>query len=86
MFYERYMSFFARADRVVLTDRESDVLCWSAEGKKDAEIAEILKVTSHAVRFHWRNIFAKLDAQNKVQATVMAIRRKLIAPERVRPR
>ncbi|MBB5135110.1 DNA-binding NarL/FixJ family response regulator [Thermocatellispora tengchongensis] len=44
-----------------LTPRERQVLALMAEGRANAEIAEHLVVTEHAVAKHIGNIFAKLD-------------------------
>lgn len=79
VFHERYLSFYKNDAAIRITARETDVLSWSAEGKTDSEIALLLGVTPATVRFHWANIFRKLDAVNKVNATAKAIRLKLVS-------
>ncbi|WP_282077158.1 helix-turn-helix transcriptional regulator [Epibacterium ulvae] len=82
-FHETYMSFYSSVDVPNITDRERDVLSWSAEGKPDKEISEILGITTHTVRFHWNNIFRKLQARSKVQATMIAVKHKIVAPSKI---
>jgi LuxR family transcriptional regulator, quorum-sensing system regulator SolR len=55
-----------------LSDREIDVLRWTADGKTAAEIAEILGVSERTVNFHVNNIVTKLGASNKINAAVRA--------------
>lgn len=57
---------------VIMTDREKEVLCWTAEGKTANEIGQILGVSERTVNFHINNIVAKLGASNKTQAAVKA--------------
>jgi DNA-binding CsgD family transcriptional regulator len=63
-----------------VTCRETDILHWGAEGKSDEEIAMILGITARTVRFHWSNIFEKLQANGRVYAITKAIRFGLITP------
>ncbi|MCV6598538.1 MAG: LuxR family transcriptional regulator [Mangrovicoccus sp.] len=82
-FHETYMSFYSRVDMPHITDRERDVLAWAAEGKSDKEISEILGITNHTVRFHWNNIFRKLQARSKMQATMVAVKHKIVQPDTI---
>ena len=84
VFYDTYLGFHAAGDFPRLTAREKDVLCWSASGKTDWEIAEITGISRATVRFHWNNIFQKMGVSNKMAATVNAVRRKLIIPDALR--
>jgi len=63
---------------VMLTAREREVLCWTAEGKTACEIGQILSISERTVNFHVNNILEKLAATNKVQAVVKAISAGLI--------
>jgi len=58
---------------VMLTPRESEVLCWTGEGKTACEIGQILNISERTVNFHVNNVLLKLNATNKVQAVVKAI-------------
>lgn len=56
----------------LLTDREIEVLRWTADGKTQCEISQILSISSETVKFHSRNAIAKLGATNKTAAVVRA--------------
>jgi DNA-binding CsgD family transcriptional regulator len=57
---------------ITLTQREKEVLRWTAEGKTAGEIAQILGMSERTVNFHINNIVAKFGASNKTQAAVKA--------------
>lgn len=63
---------------VRLSERQSEVLRWSAEGKTEWEIGEILGVSEHAAHEALRQIRMKLEASNRVHAVAKAIRLGLI--------
>lgn len=66
--------------REELTERELEVLRLVVEGASNAEIGQALCVTEHTVKIHLRNILAKLQLQNRVQAAVYAVRQGLVSP------
>lgn len=55
-----------------ITDREREVLLWTAEGKTAYEVSIILSISVGTVNFHINNFVAKLGACNKIQAVVKA--------------
>jgi LuxR family transcriptional regulator, quorum-sensing system regulator SolR len=55
-----------------LTDREIEVLKWTADGKTSAEISTILSISDHTVNFHVKNAISKLGVANKTAAVVQA--------------
>jgi LuxR family transcriptional regulator len=55
-----------------LTEREIEVLKWTADGKTSREIADILAVSDNTVNFHIKNAVAKLRTANKTAAAVRA--------------
>jgi LuxR family transcriptional regulator, quorum-sensing system regulator BjaR1 len=55
-----------------LTQRQLDVLCWSAEGKTAWEIGEILQIGVRTVRTHQAAIKEKYQVSTMVQAAVRA--------------
>jgi DNA-binding CsgD family transcriptional regulator len=61
-----------------LSDRELEVLKWSADGKSAQDIAEILNVSKNTVNFHIKNAVAKLQVPNKTAAVVCAALRGLL--------
>lgn len=60
------------ASQSPLTERELEVLKWTAQGKTTSEIAALLRVSGNTVNFHIRNVITKLDARNKTAAAVRA--------------
>jgi NarL family two-component system response regulator LiaR len=57
-----------------LTERETEVLAHVARGLTNQEIADALFVSEPTVRSHVSNILNKLRLQNRVQATLYALR------------
>lgn len=55
-----------------LTDREIEVLRWSASGKTADEIGTILGITPRTVTFHITSSLTKLNSTNKTQAVAKA--------------
>ena len=49
-------------------------------GKTNSEIGDILKISSHTVGFHVRNLFEKLDANTRTYAVVKAMRYGILLP------
>ncbi|WP_417669352.1 helix-turn-helix transcriptional regulator [Roseibium sp.] len=82
VFQERFLSFHKNDAIPILTGREREVLCWAVEGKTDLEISDQLAVSEAAVRFHWSNIFKKLEVSNRMMATTKAMRLNLISLQR----
>lgn len=61
-----------------LTEREREVLRWSAEGKTAEETGAILGITERTVTYHVTSAMAKLDVTNKTQAVARALLLKMI--------
>lgn len=57
---------------IIMTDREKQILDLVIECKKDSQIADILKISHSTVRFHIKNICAKLEAKTKLEITKKA--------------
>lgn len=57
-----------------LTEREMDVLRLVAQGLENAEIADHLFISPVTVRTHISRIYSKLHVENRVQATLYALR------------
>jgi LuxR family maltose regulon positive regulatory protein len=55
-----------------LTERELDILRLIAAGRSNPEIAELLYLSLNTVKWHARNLYAKLDVGNRVQAAARA--------------
>ncbi len=56
-----------------LTQRETEILQWTADGKTVPEIAELLNISTNTVSFHVKNAILKLQVPNKTAAVVRAI-------------
>jgi len=63
-----------------LTGREREVLQLVAEGRKMAEIGEILHISSRTVERHKYNLMDKLKLRTTAELTQYAIKRGLIPP------
>ncbi|MBZ9921929.1 autoinducer binding domain-containing protein [Mesorhizobium sp. BR1-1-7] len=64
-----------RAPEKRLSDREREILQWTAAGKTAWEVSVILGISESTVNTHLRNIRQKLNAANIAHAVVEAFRR-----------
>lgn len=64
---------------VALTPREREVLLWAAQGKSAWETGEILGIAKRTVDEHVQTASRKLNAVNRTQAVVAALRERLIS-------
>jgi DNA-binding response OmpR family regulator/DNA-binding CsgD family transcriptional regulator len=55
-----------------LTERESEVLFWIAQGKTSPEIGIILDAATTTVKKHVQNILSKLELENRLSAALLA--------------
>ena len=62
----------AESPRAKLSERELEVLRWSAAGKTAADIACILSLSQSTVNFHIRSVIVKTNASNKPGAIAIA--------------
>jgi DNA-binding NarL/FixJ family response regulator len=65
----------------VLTEREVSVLRLVARGASNPQIAEELCISVNTVKFHLKNILAKLQLENRTQVATYAVRSGLVRPE-----
>ncbi|MGB9154820.1 MAG: LuxR family transcriptional regulator [Alphaproteobacteria bacterium] len=80
-FHLAYKSFNKTSDTlppVTLSDRQKEVLEWSSIGKSYGEIANIMKISNATVDDHFRQIYKKLDSNDKMSAFVKAVKLGLI--------
>ena len=80
--YKIYLRLERKAEVVQiirLTDKERQVLILCARGKSQVEIAAVMRVTTHAVKFHLRGILQKLEAANQEVAVMKATAMGLIS-------
>ncbi len=56
-----------------LSEKEKSVVQWIMDGKTNWEIANILNITANTVKYHNKNIFAKLQVTNRQQAIAVLL-------------
>ena len=61
-----------------LTVREQEVLRFLVQGKSNKEIAAQLNVTADTIKEHLIRIFRKIDAHDRTEAAVWAVRKGLV--------
>ncbi len=64
----QFFNPYASSRELSLTDRELEILSLMARGLLSKEIAEKLAVSKHTVDNHRKNILAKLEADNAIEA------------------
>jgi DNA-binding NarL/FixJ family response regulator len=67
-----------RMQRRELTDREHEVLQLVVEGQTNKQIAMVLQIAEVTVKLHVSSILSKLGAQDRTQASTLAIQRGII--------
>ena len=55
-----------------LSQRELEILKWTAEGKTSAEISLILCISENTVNFHQKNMQKRFNAPNRTQVASYA--------------
>ncbi len=61
-----------------LTQRERELLALMARGLSNQDISTALAIAMPTVKFHVTNILAKLHADNRTEAVLVALRHKLV--------
>jgi DNA-binding NarL/FixJ family response regulator len=61
-----------------MSPRESEILNLLASGLGNKEIARLLKISDHTVKFHVTSIFNKLGVSSRTEAVAIGIHRGLI--------
>ncbi len=64
-----------------LTQRELDVLQLLSTGKENRDIATNLSISNSSVQLHMTSIFGKLEASNRTEAVIVAIKNGLVVIE-----
>ena len=62
----------------VLSPRETEVLQLVAAGNRNKEIAHSLSISEDTVHGHLKNIFSKLDANDRTHAVMIGLRRGIL--------
>ena len=61
-------------DAFGVTPREADVLLWTARGKSNRDMSEILNISPRTVNKHLEQIFIKIGVENRASAAAAATR------------
>ena len=61
-----------------LTDREIEIMRWTADGKIASDIGTILSLSTRTVNFHIASSIKKLGANNKTSAVAIAAKSGLL--------
>ena len=74
---DRYVYSFAarhwkKREELILSDRERDILRLSVMGLSNVRIGEALFIDANTVKYHKKNIFEKLQAENITEAVGIA--------------
>lgn len=70
---ERLPARMSNGMPVQLTERESEILRWTAVGKTSWEISEILQIAERTVNFHVANTMRKLGVYSRTHAVAKSI-------------
>lgn len=71
-------SFYNSGSEITLSDIETDILQLLAKGNSYKGISKEVYLSVDGVRYHIRNIYNKLEVNNKSEAVATALRKKLI--------
>ena len=63
---------------VLLTPREIDVLGALGNGMTNKEVARLLGISPHTVKFHIESLFRKLGAASRAEAVAKGIRQQIV--------
>lgn len=73
-----YLNAHRNQSRPLLSIRELECLELIAKGLNNHEAADVLKVSKATLRTHLEHVYHKLDATNRVEAVIEAIRQGII--------
>lgn len=76
--YGKLSSRMNGGQRDILTARETEVLCYVAEGLTNKEIADTLFISEKTVKNHITSVFKKLEVNGRTEAVVQAMKRSII--------
>ncbi len=68
-----------------LTRRETEILRLVAEGNSNPDVARLLWITNHTVKFHLANTYRKLGIRNRIEASQWASKNGLIRRDEEQP-
>ena len=75
----------ARSGVAGLTRREAEILRLVARGNSNPDVARLLWITNHTVKFHLPNAYRKLGIRNRIEASQWAFKNGLIRRDEEQP-
>ncbi|PCJ00926.1 MAG: hypothetical protein COB14_04145 [Alphaproteobacteria bacterium] len=72
-FSEKFRKIHGQNESIKLNTREYDILCYRYEGLNDVQISSVLGLHRQTIRYHWGNIFLKLNVSTQTQAVLKAV-------------
>ncbi len=76
--YDLEGDFWKTSDKIVLTEREKEILQYSIRGYTINEIAKAIFISPDTVKFHRKKLFDKLEVSNISEAIMCATNNRLI--------
>lgn len=77
--FNRLSSSARKKDEIdTLTEREKEVLVLIAHGESNRNIARKLFISEKTVKNHITNIFRKLNVEDRTQAAIYAIKKRIV--------
>ncbi len=76
--YNLTTNSWVKGEKIILSERERDILFLSTQGLKVPEIGEKINLSPDTIKFHRRKIFEKLEVSNITEAIFIAINNRLI--------
>lgn len=67
---------------ILLSDRETEIIKFIAEGLTNNQIAEDLCLSAHTINTHRKNIMAKLGVKNTAGIVMYAVKTNLVSPNK----
>lgn len=67
-----------RARREDLTEREMEIIQLIVKGRSNKEISSALFISEDTVKYHLKTLFTKLEAQDRTEAAISAIRHGIV--------
>lgn len=79
-FHQKFRTLLMKKHLYEVSEKQCDILSWAAEGKTDDEIAILMNISRHTVRFHWSRIFTTLETNGRIPSITKAITLGIIEP------
>jgi len=76
--YDLEREFWKTSEKIILSDREKEIIELSIRGYAISEIAETIFISPETVKFHRRKLFEKLNVSNISEAILYTINNKVL--------